>query len=191
VNTTPVLGENDVASFSETSGLEPWEIKEAFEIFLEEHPDGRMKPKDFNEMMTKALPKKDASKMQKHVFRIYDTDNNGYIDFIEFMLIFHIMSNGTPEKILERIFRIFDVNSDGSISMKEMSRLVTDMYGLIKAEDPLAHSEDFIVKCAFSTMDTDSDGKVTQEEFISACLEENEICRMLVEHVIRIFVEEE
>ena len=33
-----------------------------------------------------ALPKKDASKMEKHVFRVYDTNQDGFIDFIEFMV---------------------------------------------------------------------------------------------------------
>ena len=33
-----------------------------------------------------ALPKKDASKMEKHVFRVYDTNGDGFIDFVEFMV---------------------------------------------------------------------------------------------------------
>jgi len=190
-NGSPVLRDEDVASLSETSGLEPTQIKEAFDAFIEEHPKGRMKPKDFSEMMNKAMPKKDASKMQKHVFRIYDTNNDGFIDFVEFMIIFHIMSDGTPEQVLGKIFRVFDVNSDGVISKKEMTRLVKDMYGLIKAEDPLAESEALIAKSAFSWMDKDGDGKITTEEFTSACLSQDELSRMLALKVIDIFVDEE
>merc|ERR1711955_172032 len=162
-NGTPVLRDEDVAALSETSGLEPVQVREAFNGFIEEHPKGRMKPKDFNEMMTKAMPKKDASKMQKHVFRIYDSNNDGYIDFIEFMLIYHIMSDGTPEEVLGKIFRVFDVNGDGHITKKEMTRLVKDMYGLIKAEDPESKSEALIAKSAFTEMDADGDGKITTE----------------------------
>ena len=33
-----------------------------------------------------ALPKKDAGKMDKHVFRVYDTNGDGFIDFVEFMV---------------------------------------------------------------------------------------------------------
>merc|ERR1711909_17429 len=190
-NGTPVLRDEDVASLSKTSGLEPMQVREAFNAFVEEHPKGKMKPKDFSEMMTKAMPKKDASKMQKHVFRIYDSNNDGYIDFIEFMLIFHIMSDGTPEEVLGQIFRVFDVNSDGSINKKEMTRLIKDMYGLIKAEDPDAQSQALIAKSAFSKMDADGDGKITTEEFISACLSQDELSRMLAVKVIDIFVEED
>merc|ERR1712115_523725 len=169
-NGTPVLRDEDVAALSEPSGLEPVQVREAFNGFIEEHPKGRMKPKDFNEMMTKAMPKKDASKMQKHVFRIYDSNNDGYIDFIEFMLIYHIMSDGTPEEVLGKIFRVFDVNGDGTINKKEMQRLIKDMYGLIKADDPEAESKDLMAKSAFAEMDKDADGKITCSEFTTACL---------------------
>ena len=30
--------------------------------------------------------------MEKHVFRIYDMNHDGYIDFIEFMVVFHVLS---------------------------------------------------------------------------------------------------
>merc|ERR1712121_240284 len=58
------------------------------------HPNGKMKPKEVREMVEKTMPKSDAAKMEKHVFRIYDSNNDGYIDFVEFMLIFHIISDG-------------------------------------------------------------------------------------------------
>merc|ERR1712055_680798 len=190
-NGTPVLRDEDVAALSETSGLEPVQVREAFNGFIEEHPKGRMKPKDFSEMMTKAMPKKDASKMQKHVFRIYDSNNDGYIDFIEFMLIYHIMSDGTPEEVLGKIFRVFDVNGDGHITKKEMTRLIKDMYGLIKADDPEAESKDLMAKSAFAEMDKDADGKITCSEFTTACLSQEKISKMLALKIIDIFVEEE
>merc|ERR1712198_100957 len=129
-NGTPVLREQDIAALSKSSGMDAAQVKEHFAAFLESHPNGKMKPKEFREMVEKTMPKSDASKMEKHVFRIYDSNNDGYIDFVEFMLIFHIMSDGTPEEVLEKIFRVFDVNSDGTINKKEMQSLIKDIYGL-------------------------------------------------------------
>merc|ERR1712156_1361998 len=154
-------------------------------------PAGWTPPKEFREMVEKTMPKSDASKMEKHVFRIYDSNNDGYIDFVEFMLIFHIMSDGTPEEVLEKIFRVFDVNSDGTINKKEMQRLIKDMYGLIKADDPEAESKDLIAKSAFAEMDKDADGKITCSEFTTACLSQEKISKMLALKVIDIFVEED
>merc|ERR1711942_129996 len=190
-NGKPVLREEDIAALVKSSGLDEAQVKDAFDSFVNEHPNGKMKPKDFREMMSKALPKKDASKMEKHVFRIYDSNNDGYIDFTEFMLVFHIMSDGTPEEVLTKIFRVFDVNSDGVISTKEMNKLIKDMYGLLKTEDPNIAAQNMIAKTAFAEMDKNKDGKVTKEEFVGACLEQQEISKMLALKIVDIFVEEE
>ena len=190
-NGKPVLREEDIAALSQSSGLDEAQVREAFDAFVTEHPNGRMKPKDFTAMMSQALPKKDASKMEKHVFRAYDTNNDGYIDFVEFMVIFYIMSDGTPEEVLGKIFRVFDVNSDGTISKKELTRLIKDMYGLLKTEDTNVAAKDFIAKSAFAEMDKDEDGKVSLDEFITACLSQEEFSKMLAIKVIDIFVEDD
>jgi len=190
-NGKPVLREEDIAALVKSSGLDEAQVKEAFDSWVAEHPNGKMKPKDFREMMSKALPKKDASKMEKHVFRIYDSNNDGYIDFSEFMLIFFIMSDGTPEEVLTKIFRVFDVNSDGTITQKEMTKLIKDMYGLLKSEDPNLAAKDLVSKSAFAEMDKDQDGKVTTAEFIAACTGQEDLSKMLALKVIDIFVDDD
>ena len=94
-NGKPVLRDEDVVSLAKTSGLGDKEIRDAFESFVKEHPNGKMKPKDFRALMSSALPKKDASKMEKHVFRIYDTNNDGHVDFVEMGL--HDIENDRTE----------------------------------------------------------------------------------------------
>merc|ERR1712126_708201 len=106
-------------------------------------------------------------------------------------MVFHIMSEGSPEEVLGRIFRVLDVNSDGTINKQEKSRLVKDMYGLIKAENPQAQSEALIAQSVFTEMDTDGDGKITMQEFIAACLAKEELSKMLASKVMDIFVEDE
>ena len=171
--------------------MEEGKIVEMFDTFIAESPKGRMKPKEFREFMSKALPEKDSNKMEKHVFRIYDANNDGFIDFEEFMIVFHIMSAGNQEEVLRKIFRVFDVNSDGTISKKELTRLIKDMYGLLKTEDPNVAAKDFIAKSAFVEMDKDEDGKVSLDEFTTACLSQEEFSKMLAIKVIDIFVDDD
>merc|ERR1711884_932111 len=176
-NGKPVLREEDVDSLVTTSGMTAQEVRDAFTGFLAEHPNGKMKPKDFRKLISSALPKKDAAKMEKHVFRIYDENGDGHVNFVEFMVVYTIMAGGDSEDILKKIFRLFDVNSDGSISKKEMKRLVKDMYGLLKREDPKLSAADLVAKSAFAEMDKDEDGKVTVEEFVIACLSEEDFSK--------------
>ena len=107
------------------------------------------------------------------------------------MLVFHIMSDGTVEEVLTKIFRVFDVNGDGVISTKEIKKLIKDMYGLLRTEDPNIAAENMIAKTAFAEMDKNKDGKVTKEEFVGACLEQQEISKMLALKIVDIFVEED
>merc|ERR1712183_288584 len=187
-NGKPVLRPGDISALAKSSGLDEDQVKQAFDSFIAEHPDGHMKPKDFRETMQKALPKKDASKMKKHVFRIYDSNNDGYIDFTEFMLIYFIMSEGTPEEVLTKIFRVFDVNSDGTITQKEMNKLIKDMYGLLKTKDPKIQT--YLPKTVFAEMDNNQDGKVTTDEFVAACMEHEGFSKMLALKIIDIFMDE-
>merc|ERR1712002_928786 len=190
-NGKPVLTDDQAQALANSSGLDVGQVREHFDAFVAEHPNWKMKKKDFREMMSKALPKKDAGKMEKHVFRIYDTNNDGYIDFPEFMIVFYIMSDGTPEEVLGKIFRVFDVNSDDSITKKELTRLIKDMYGLLNNDNPEQASEKFIATSAFAEMDKDADGKITKEEFISACLGQEQFSKMLALKIIDIFVDED
>ena len=65
----PVLREEDIGALSQTSGLSEDQVRDTFNTFIADHPNGKLMPKDFRQMMQKALPKKDATKMEKHVFR--------------------------------------------------------------------------------------------------------------------------
>jgi len=199
----PVLREEDITQLASTSGLDRKQVEDHFNGFKSEHPDGKMNKKEFKAMMSKALPKKDASKMEKHVFRVYDTNQDGFIDFIEFMVVYYVMADGSPEEVLLKIFRIFDINSDGVISKKELTRLVKDMYGMIQAESPETvriseivetfdtASKEMIAKSAFAEMDKDVDGKISTAEFISACLGQEEFSRILALKCVDIFVQDD
>jgi len=191
-NGKPVLREEDIVKLCQTSGKDEAEVRQIFDAFVEEHPNGKMKKKDFRKMMEQALPKKEAGKMDDHVFRIYDKNNDGVIDFVEFLVVYHIMSDGSPEEVLKQIFRVFDVNNDGTISNKELNRLVKDMMGLIKdVDNPEEATKDMISKSAFSEMDKDDDGKVSADEFVTACLSQDQFSKMLALKIVDIFVDDE
>ena len=65
-NGKPILREEDIEALSKSSGMEAEQVKQAFDSFVSEHPNGKMKPADFKKMMTAAMPKKDAGKMEKY-----------------------------------------------------------------------------------------------------------------------------
>jgi len=187
----PDLREDDITYLAKSSGMSEDEVREEFSTFLEHHPDGKIHKREFKKMLEKTLPGQDATCMQKHIFRCYDENENGYIDFVEFMLVFHIMSDGTAEEALGRIFRVFDVNSDGHITERELKKLVKDMFKLVKDEAPEEATKKFLIESAFAEMDKDENGKVTVDEFVQACMAQEKISKMLTLKIIDIFLDDD
>ena len=56
------------------------------------------------------------------------------------------MSNGTPEENLKQIFRVFDINNDGFISLKELQRIVKDLFHLINEENADEASQELLAQ---------------------------------------------
>ena len=67
-----------------------------------------------------------------HVFRVYDTNKDGTIDFKEYMIIAYTMMNGSPEERLNLMFPIFDTNNDGLVSYEEIYVIGKDNTNIMK-----------------------------------------------------------
>ena len=80
------------------------------------------------EMIAKTMPCSDVSKLEGHLFRLYDTNCDDHIDFVEFMNIFKMLAGGDPKEIMTNLFRVFDLDGDQQITVLEMETLVKDLY---------------------------------------------------------------
>ena len=45
-----------------------------YQNFLKMHPDGRISKKSFHTMMKECYPGADTEKLEKHIFRMYDSN---------------------------------------------------------------------------------------------------------------------
>lgn len=190
INGKSILTEEDIEFIARNTAMDQMAVESQYRNFLSKHPDGRISRKSFHDMMKEAYPGTDTERLEKHIFRMYDTNDDGHIDFREFMIVLYIMSNGSPEENLKQIFRVFDINNDGSISLKELKRIVKDLFHLINESNADQASQDVLAQTAFSEMDENNDGQITQEEFIEACMAQKKFSTMLTLRIIDIFVAE-
>ena len=57
-------------------------------------------------MYSQILPQEDPSVIIEHLFRIFDRDGDGTIDFKEFVLATEITTSGQPEEKLRWTFKV-------------------------------------------------------------------------------------
>merc|ERR550517_1874994 len=67
---------------------------------------------DFREMIAKTMPCSDVSKLEGHLFRLYDTNCDDHIDFVEFMNIFKMLAGVDAKKPEADMFRALHLTDD-------------------------------------------------------------------------------
>ena len=158
-------------------------MEEYWRQFLTDNEDGKMNKKEFIKYLNQVYPEKDIAKIADHIFQVFDLDKNGKIEFAEFALVYHTLKTKAGKEKLKEFFRVFDVNDNGFITREEMKRLVKNMYALLKFANPDVVAEKTIEDLAFSEMDKNGDGVITEKEFENAIEAEAEFTIFLTEEV--------
>ncbi|KAI6241453.1 Neuronal calcium sensor 2 [Aphelenchoides fujianensis] len=104
------------------------QIKEWYKGFVQDCPKGHLTKDQFIKVYKDFFPSGSAEGFCEHVFRTFDTDNSGFIDFKEFLLAINVTSSGTPEQKLEWAFRMYDIDGNGTIDEKEMIKIIEAIY---------------------------------------------------------------
>ncbi|KAL3989788.1 Neuronal calcium sensor 1 [Acanthocheilonema viteae] len=144
------------------------ELRKWYKDFIKDYPDGKLKVEEFQSIYKQFFPNGDPKKFATFVFSVFDSNNDGYISFHEFIVALSITSRGTLDEKLDWAFSLYDVDKDGYITMKEMADIIDAIHSMIGDILQLPNDEDTPEKRVakiFSNMDYNLDGKLTLEEF--------------------------
>ena len=105
-------------------GLSADEIRTWHEKFFHNNPDGRLDRAEFRKLfrILREEPPERLENICDHVFRAFDVDSNGYVEFGEFLLGFAICSRGDLRARLDYAFECYDVDSNGYITEGRISQ---------------------------------------------------------------------
>ena len=168
------------------TGYDKATIKESHEIFIKECPNGNLTPDKLIDLYTPFISKGKAEQYCDHVFKTFDTDQNGFRDFEEFVLAMYVTSAGSAEEKLKWAFRMHDVDGNGVIDPDEMSKVVEAIYGMWcedSTEQTTISAKERAMKI-FRRMDENEDGHLTEEEFLQGCLEDYELSKLLAQGMV-------
>jgi len=176
------LSKADVEFLKTNTRYDEDTIQEWYKGFMVDCPDGKLNPQAFMKIYSKCFPSGNAGEFCEHVFRTFDSDKNGFIDFREFLLAIDVTSAGSPEEKLNWAFSMYDVDGNGWIDLVEMTKIVRSIYKMMGPNQALVDQYETPEKRAeeiFHRMDANSDGRVTRQEFVRSCLNDAKLAELL------------
>ncbi|KAG8431483.1 hypothetical protein GDO86_018579 [Hymenochirus boettgeri] len=155
-----------------------------YQSFLKECPTGRISKEQFEGIYARFFPDANPKAYASHVFRSFDTNNDGTLDFKEYMIALHMTSSGKADQKLEWAFSLYDVDGNGTINKSEVLEIVTAIFKMINVEDQKNLQEDENTPERRTNKIWDFFGKkekdkLTEGEFIQGIMNNKEILRLI------------
>lgn len=95
-----------------------------YQSFLKECPTGHITQQEFASIYAKFFPDADPKAYAQHVFRSFDANSDGTLDFKEYVVALHMTTIGKTSQKLEWAFSLYDVDGNGAISKGEVLEIV-------------------------------------------------------------------
>ena len=122
---------------------------------LDADNDGQLSRKELLKGFHKQLGnKKQAEEQVEKIFKMVDQDDNGCIDYTEFLQATINREKFLSKKRLKTAFRMFDKDGDGSINKEELKKV----FKQIKCDEEVWEE-------LMKEVDKDNDGEINFREF--------------------------
>ena len=200
-NSKHALSHDDLEFITEHTGYTEKDVKESYKIFKNNYPEGHLIIEKAIEAAKTSYNNFINIAFLEHIYRVFDQDKNGNIGFKEYLLTNHIALAGTVEEKIRLTFRVLDIDANGVIDVAEMTEMlkildknfdimlqnedelkrygeitgnsiaeVKEKFEKLKMIDDMMSPEERANKI-FCHKDLQCDGKITEEKFLSAILQ--------------------
>jgi len=176
-----------IKGLSQATGFSYKEIKRLYWSFKSECPSGLVNQEEFHLIYSKFFPTgANLSAYSTFIFNAMDHQKTGVINFEDFAIELSVLLMGSIEDKMRWIFKLYDLNKDGVVSkseIREVTAAIYDLMGHPTGERLKSEETDEIISnkadLVFQMLDTDSDGVVSLDDWMTCCMEDQVINQSL------------
>jgi neuronal calcium sensor 1 len=173
------LSETSIDILVQISNKSKEEILLFKEQFYDDCPTGKMTRDKFIEFYKLFRPNvKNIDGIARHCFIAFDQNNDGFVDFGEFLLAYVATTGSNPREKLNFVFDMYDKNNDKLLTGQELRQGIKTMIKLLGMTEKSCDIDKCIDNIMVS-LDQNNDNKISKKEFIEGCINDEFVLNLL------------
>jgi Ca2+-binding EF-hand superfamily protein len=178
------LTDDELACCRTATGFSDDEIRKEHDKFFAIAEDGRLKKTYTEELLGDYIPAakwKRVKYLTECIFSAIDTNNDGHIDFLEYLMSIKFFQTESPAEKANFIFRIIDKNGDNLVSTKEIARVLECLEEYHKTSsntqvtNVMSNGARLAANAIIEKLDREKTGSIGSSEFIDGWLRDETI----------------
>ena len=99
-------------------------VKRRASVKRQKHHTESMNRTQFQWAFHDLLPEAESVRFADFAFDIYDLDNDGYVNFMDFVSTLEVYLRGTYEQKVQLLFALYDIDSDDCVMREEVQEII-------------------------------------------------------------------
>ncbi|XP_069489395.1 guanylyl cyclase-activating protein 1 [Ambystoma mexicanum] len=155
------MGNMDGKAVEELSATE---IHQWYKKYMTECPSGQLTQHEFKQFFGLKNLSPASSKYIEQMFDTFDFNQDGYMDFMEYVAALSLVLKGKVEQKLRWYFKLYDVDGNGCIDRGELLNIIKAIRAINRCNDEMTAEE--FTNMVFDKIDINGDGELSLEEFM-------------------------
>ncbi|XP_015677902.1 guanylyl cyclase-activating protein 3 [Protobothrops mucrosquamatus] len=132
--------------------------------FMKECPSGQLTMYECKNILGLENSTTLANNYVEKVFNIFDTNKDGFIDYLELLAAINLVIRGKIDQKLKWYFKLYDIDGSGTIDKKEVISILMAIQTINNNQDMTPEE---LTNLIFQKIDVNNDGELTLEEFMN------------------------
>ncbi|XP_041639514.1 guanylyl cyclase-activating protein 1 [Cheilinus undulatus] len=167
------------SSGSSIEELQACESHQWYKKFMTECPSGLLTFYEFKQFFGLRNLSDASDAYVKTMFTTFDMNDDGFIDFMEYVAALSLVLKGGVQQKLRWYFKLYDIDGSGCIDRDELLLIIKSIRAINGIPCEMS-AEDF-ANMVFDKIDINGDGELSYEEFMEGVQKDEMLLKMLTE----------